>query len=186
MSDGVVKIRDQATLAVGGLLSIDGSRVRTALWVRASDEDPSTRFEAIFGLARRRDRQVWPLVGDALEAGEGGWLMLEAAAYLADPRLLRSIRARNPEESFYTEAVAASDPDEVSKWVVFQEAFLNELHLTLASTQFAGQASLLCDLFTMGTTVVVGLHHTWVLEQLVEVEPTIRGSCALVLAELEG
>ena len=89
-TDDEAEIRDWATFALGMLAEADTPQLRDALVARLDDPDLDTRFEAVIGLAMRRDvRAVEPALA-LLEDGTHGFAMDEAvvrlAAISADPR----------------------------------------------------------------------------------------------------
>ncbi len=87
------EVRDWATFGLGTLSDADGPDVRAALLARAEDPYRDTRAEALFGLAVRRDPRAVPHLIRALEAPTVGGLEVEAAAVVADPRLLPALWA---------------------------------------------------------------------------------------------
>jgi HEAT repeat protein len=85
--DSHAVVRDFATYALAHETIADTSAVRDALLERLSDEDESTRGEALIGLARRRDPRTGQIVADALNSESSSMLtpaVLEAAIELAD------------------------------------------------------------------------------------------------------
>lgn len=80
-------VRDWATFGLGTQIETDTSAIRDALAARLVDPHNDTRAEALVGLAKRRDEQaLHPLMAE-LARRQFGWLAVEAAAELADPRL---------------------------------------------------------------------------------------------------
>ncbi|MAQ39627.1 HEAT repeat domain-containing protein [Mesonia oceanica] len=78
-------IRDGATFGIGSQVKIDHKKIRSALWDRISDNDQGTRFEAISGLARRKDHRIKEILKTELEKlDEYGSLILESIEYLND------------------------------------------------------------------------------------------------------
>ena len=78
-------IRDGATFGIGSQVKTDHKKIRTALWDRISDNDQGTRFEAISGLARRKDHRIKEILKTELEnLDEYGSLILESIEYLND------------------------------------------------------------------------------------------------------
>lgn len=86
-------VRDWATFGIGQMLDVDSVAVRDALMRRLDDRHDDTRFEGLVGLARRRDRRAVPVTLAALQAETVFTLAVEAAAYLADDRLLPALEA---------------------------------------------------------------------------------------------
>lgn len=87
------EVRDWATFGLGTLSSDDGPDVRAALLARTEDEQHTTRAEALFGLAVRRDPRAVPHLIRALESPMVVGLELDAAAEARDPRLLPALWA---------------------------------------------------------------------------------------------
>jgi HEAT repeat protein len=92
-SDAEPEVRDWATFGLGTLSFDDGPDVRAALLARAEDTYHATRAEALFGLAVRRDPRAVPHLIRALESPTVAGLELDAAAEVADPRLLPALWA---------------------------------------------------------------------------------------------
>ncbi len=84
------RVRDWATFAIAAR-NDDGEDVRQLLLARTADSDFEARSEAIWGLARRHDPRAVPLLVEALQGEIVGTLFLEAAGYLADPRLIEPL-----------------------------------------------------------------------------------------------
>ncbi len=91
--DGEPEVRDWATFGLGTLIVDDGPDVRAALLARMEDSQRTTRAEALFGLAVRRDPRAVPHLIRALQSPGVGQLELDAAAEAADPRLLPALWA---------------------------------------------------------------------------------------------
>ncbi|HEX7153903.1 MAG TPA: HEAT repeat domain-containing protein [Thermoanaerobaculia bacterium] len=70
MRDDDSSVRDAATFAIGALSELDTPAIRSALFARLEDSEPSVAREAQLGLARRHDRRVIPAVVRSLEAKE--------------------------------------------------------------------------------------------------------------------
>ena len=87
-TDEEVRVRDWATFELGSQIETDTPEIREALFARATDEDGDTRGEAIAGLAVRKDERAFELITIELQRGDVGTLTFEAAANLADQRLL--------------------------------------------------------------------------------------------------
>jgi HEAT repeat protein len=91
--DSEPEVRDWATFGLGTLSNDDGPDVRAALLARAEDPYHTTRAEALFGLAVRRDPRAVPHLIRALESPAVVGLELDAAAEARDPRLLPALWA---------------------------------------------------------------------------------------------
>jgi HEAT repeat protein len=79
MTDVDDAVRDWATFAIGTQCDADAPDIRGALSARLADSDDETRGEAMVGLARRGDTSVISAVADALECGDPGQLVFDAA-----------------------------------------------------------------------------------------------------------
>ncbi len=86
-TDSDSHVRDWATFGIGSMSETDTPAIRAALMARLTDEDSTTRGEAMVGLARRHDERVVETILAELEAGWYGSLLFEAATEIADPRL---------------------------------------------------------------------------------------------------
>lgn len=84
-------VRDWATFGIGTQLAIDTPQVRQALVERLQDPHADTRSEAIVGLAARADERCLAPLIEVLESGNVAANDIEAAAMLADPRLLPAL-----------------------------------------------------------------------------------------------
>ena len=81
-------VRNWATFALGTLIQADNHEIRDALLARSTDAQDECRGEALVGMARRKDGRVFePLLKELATEGVGS-LAIEAAAEIADPRLL--------------------------------------------------------------------------------------------------
>ena len=77
--------RNWATFGIGTQLDNDSKEIRTALWDRVKDKDKITRFEAISGLAKRKDKKIKDIL--KIELGridENGSLILESIELFND------------------------------------------------------------------------------------------------------
>ena len=79
MTDVDDVVRDWATFAIATQCDADAADLRGALSARLADSDDETRGEAMVGLARRGDTSVISAVPDALECGDPGQLVFDAA-----------------------------------------------------------------------------------------------------------
>lgn len=72
-------VRDWATFGLGTQIELDNELIREALWNRIDDNDEATRDEAIFGLAKRKDKRIKEILKTELEnLNEFGSLILES------------------------------------------------------------------------------------------------------------
>lgn len=77
--------RNWATFGLGTQLEKDTKEIRTALWKRVLDKDESTRFEAILGLAKRKDANIKDNLKIELEnINDNGSPILEAIELFND------------------------------------------------------------------------------------------------------
>jgi hypothetical protein len=71
-------IRDWATFGLGSQLERNNKKIREALWRRVNDKHNDTKFEAIVGLAKRKDIRVKEIIKRELMTGFYGTLLFEA------------------------------------------------------------------------------------------------------------
>ncbi|WP_420553631.1 hypothetical protein [Tenacibaculum aiptasiae] len=64
-------IRDWSTFGIGSQIETDNEKIRTALWNRISDKDEETKYEAITGLAQRKDERIKEVLKKELENIDG-------------------------------------------------------------------------------------------------------------------
>lgn len=89
------EIRDWATFAIGSQIDTDNEIVRAALWNRISDKDEGTRFEAIAGLAQRKDERIKDvLIAELENIDEYGSLILESIEELNDKSFIPYIKTQ--------------------------------------------------------------------------------------------
>lgn len=71
MQDEAIEVRDWATFNIGTILvELDTPEIRAALHRNIDDPDEETRYEALTGLAYRRDLDIVPRILDELTSGE--------------------------------------------------------------------------------------------------------------------
>ncbi|GAB1824553.1 HEAT repeat domain-containing protein [Herbidospora sp. RD11066] len=85
-------VRDWATFALAYSGGTDSPEIRDALLERLDDPEGDTAAEAAFGLAKRRDARVMPVLLRELADPDVGSLYVEAAGEIGDPRLLPLLR----------------------------------------------------------------------------------------------
>jgi len=89
MTDDIDEVRDWSTFSLGVQLhEVDTPQVRDALRLRLSDPHVDTRYEALVGLARRRDPAVLDRIRKELQPEGVYRLAVEAALYAANPSLV--------------------------------------------------------------------------------------------------
>ena len=143
---------------MGTLTGIDGPDVREALFSRLGDENVDVRDEALVGLARRHDRRMVPVVTSRLGQEEVGRLAIEAASYIADERLIGSLRALRSwwdvDRELLDDALAACDPERQARDVEEQTAFLALLEAAVGG--WPGMtAALSCERLERHVSVVI-------------------------------
>lgn len=85
-------IRNWATFGIGTQIETDNKIIREALWERVSDKDKITRFEAIVGLAKRKEENIKEILKkELLEIDEFGNLILEAIEEFDDKEFVTLI-----------------------------------------------------------------------------------------------
>ena len=77
-SDKSIQVRNWATFGIGSQISIDNQKIRDALWARVNDKHEETKFEAILGLAIRKDQKIIAVIKDVLQNKEYGSMIFEA------------------------------------------------------------------------------------------------------------
>ncbi len=85
--DSCQDVRNWATFSLGTLCHRNTAPIREALFSRLEDDHEETKFEAIFGLAVRKDPRILPVVKEALQGERVCGFAMEAAEELADPAL---------------------------------------------------------------------------------------------------
>lgn len=79
------KIRDWATFGIGTQIETDNKIIRESLWERINDNDENTKFEAILGLAKRKDENIKAVLKNELQKNdEFSSLIAEAIEELND------------------------------------------------------------------------------------------------------
>jgi len=81
-------IRNWATFGIGTQLEIDNSDIRKCLWKRVYDKHQDTKLEAIYGLAKRKDKDIKTIIVKELQNYEFGTLLFDAIEELNDKTLL--------------------------------------------------------------------------------------------------
>lgn len=107
-------IRDWATFGLGTQIETDTQIIREALWERINDTDNITRFEAIVGLAKRKDANIKEILKkELLEIDESGSLILEAIEeyndkdfiFLIEEQIKRNKKHKKVEEDWLLETL---------------------------------------------------------------------------------
>ncbi len=81
-------IRNWATFGLGSQVELINDDIVNALYDRINDSHQETRFEAIVGLANRKDQRTKKIIIKELKTGEYGSLLFEAIEALNDKELL--------------------------------------------------------------------------------------------------
>lgn len=92
-SDKTNHIRDWATFGLGTQIDEDNEEIRKALWKRVNDIHQETKLEAIFGLAKRKDERIKPVIVQELLNGEYGIVLFEAIEEIGDKENLKVLKA---------------------------------------------------------------------------------------------
>jgi HEAT repeat protein len=82
MQDRDAEVRDWATFGIGQLSEADSGDIRARLVAQLADQDPDVRYEAVIGLARRRDIRALGFLKTMLHADPEHVFAREAAAML--------------------------------------------------------------------------------------------------------
>ncbi len=91
--DADPQVRDWATFALGTHCEADTPAIRDAFADRLLDTDDETRWEALVGLARRRDRRVLTALHEELACQSTCPLVIEAASLIGEPQLITELIA---------------------------------------------------------------------------------------------
>ncbi len=86
--DKKTDIRNWATFSLGSLIETNNTEITKALWNRINDKNQETKFEAILGLANRKDNRIKEIIKRELKNGEYGTLLFDAIETLNDKDLL--------------------------------------------------------------------------------------------------
>ena len=87
-TDKISHIRDWATFGIGTQIKNNNKLIREALWLRVEDDHQDTRFEAIFGLAKRKDKRIKEVIKRELLKRDCGSLLFQAIDELNDINFL--------------------------------------------------------------------------------------------------
>lgn len=79
-SDPDADVRDWATFAIGEFSGLDTPEVRDVLFRNLGDPDDEVRYEAIVGLAKRKDPRIVPALIEILREPDVSHTSLEAAS----------------------------------------------------------------------------------------------------------
>ena len=170
MDDSAVEVRDWSTFGLGTLLDVDSREIREGLVKRLQDDHDDTRFEALVGLARRRDTRALAPVISALQADSVFRLAVEAASYLASAELLPSLIALRSwwdvDTTLLERAIELCDPSvQANRVRVLEQLFSEVQRLDKASISAS------CDLYETYVSVEAvrrdGSTLLWSLDELI-------------------
>lgn len=83
------RIRDWATFGIGTQIETDNKIIRETLWKRCNDKDENTKFEAILGLAKRKEENIKEVLKNELQKiDEFNPLISEAIEELNDKEFI--------------------------------------------------------------------------------------------------
>ena len=91
-TDKFSAIRNWATFGIGSQIEKDSKQITAALWNRVNDKEEETRFEAIVGLAIRKDAGIKDVIIEELLTGEFGTLLFDAIVALEDADFLPALK----------------------------------------------------------------------------------------------
>jgi hypothetical protein len=194
MEDEDELVRDWATFGISRQLDADGPAVRHALACHVHDDDPETRDEAIVGLARRRDARAFDIVAERLREASVGELVVEAASYLGDARLLPILEQLSGwwdlDRDRLSRALAACNPERRRLQAREQEAFSSELQKALAARSDGAGGGLYCERMSLFVSLVLqrpGREAHWAFDGLVTFRGNgdVRAAVRAVLSDLD-
>lgn len=94
-SDRTNSVRDWATFGLSRQITKDSPSIRQALWNRVNDKHQKTRYEAIFGLAIRKDERIKEIIKRELNNIDNfGSLLLEAIEELNDQEFIEILQEK--------------------------------------------------------------------------------------------
>jgi HEAT repeat protein len=97
-SDKLDHIRDWATFGIGSQVERNNKKIREALWARVNDKHQDTKYEAIVGLAARKDTRVKEIIKRELLLEEYGTLLFEAIIAVGGKAFLPILRRHSKKE----------------------------------------------------------------------------------------
>jgi HEAT repeat protein len=119
MDDKVSWVRDWATFGIGQI-ERNNKTIREALWRRVNDKHEEAKFEAIVGLAKRKDIRVKEIIKRELLDGEYGTLLFEAIEELNDKSFLPIL--------YQTLEKAEKDKTVKSHWIDALKSYIERLN----------------------------------------------------------
>lgn len=87
-SDKLSQVRSWATFGLGTLINRNSKGIREALWKRVSDKHQETKYEAMVGLAKRKDKRINDFIRQEMIGGAFGSLLFEAILETKDKKFL--------------------------------------------------------------------------------------------------
>lgn len=174
-SDDENAVRDWATFSLGQMLKVDSSGIRDALALRLLDADDDTRAEALIGLARRRDARATPIIMSRLLSGHDDLLLLESAAYMAEPDFLPFLNAIDVKDSvmsvYLSRARRACDPLEVDYETATMSEVLEQVWKRVETSDFP-TFGIEGERFSLGYNLTTSepnsKEHRWDFQNLLE------------------
>ena len=118
-SDKLDYVRDWATFGLGSIIENNNKKLRAALWARVDDKHEDTKYEAIVGLAIRKDERVKEIIKRELVNGSYGTLLLEAIIEVADQEFLPLLKQHFKEDK--------ADKDINPEWMKELKECISEL-----------------------------------------------------------
>lgn len=192
------RVRDWATFGLGQQLDADSLAVRQALYRRLDDPHDDTRFEALVGLARRRDPRALSLTQAALRAESVFRLVVDAAGYLANPVLLPDLLALRDwwdvDPALLESAIAHCDPQIADLQLARMTELSEALQPALDAAGISLTAALWCEvLSTRHAYVAVGCtdaesgepaNRIWDFDALMQRAGGVTAAVAAVIADI--
>jgi hypothetical protein len=187
MEDNDANVRDWATFGLGQQLEVDSPTIRDSFIRHLNDDHDDTRFEALLGLARRRDRRALAAVKAALEADAVFRLAVVSARYLSNPELLPSLLPLtawwDADPVLLRQAIGSCDPNLQSDRLSVLKELLEDVVLNAGAS-----ISARCDLYDEGVSIEAqtsdGRVLLWTLEELIDRSEGNGTICDLVLSEI--
>ncbi len=92
--DTAGSVRNWATFGIGTLVDSNNEMIRAALWKRVRDRNMDTKFEAIAGLAKRKDERIKDIIEKEMLKGDYQSLLFDAITDLGDIHFLPLLRSQ--------------------------------------------------------------------------------------------
>ncbi len=98
-SDRLDYVRDWATFGIGSMIEKNNRKIRAALWARVNDKHEDTKYEAIVGLAIRKDARVKGIIKRELLSRIYSTSLFEAIIDFGDKDFLPLLRQHFKEDN---------------------------------------------------------------------------------------